>query len=342
MTNSATSASTSTGTNGNTIRNKDLLALRAYITANDATQYDNVHKSTVLLDLTHSNLQQRQIEIRFDKHDNLARLRQRIHQKTGTPPHFQHLQIKSGGQIQQEIPPETPEHYKLGYFGLEHHGLEVHCLDLDVNSGSKGGQYEDTSLVQKYQMSDEEYNKRKGTLKDWAREQQKKDSSFTLAKHARQHRELVDAQRQHKLGLPLPKGFYVDSNGKVEREEEEEPPTSATHNNKHAADGDECDAIYSEQSVSNIHVGNRCEVNPGCRRGNVSFVGKVPELAPGYWVGVTFDEPVGKTDGTAKSKRYFDAMPNYGGFVRGKNMKVGDFPERDIFEDDSDEDEDEL
>ena len=340
MTSSATNGSTSAGTNGNTIRNKDLLALRAYVTANDATQYDNVHKSTVVLDLTHSNLKQRQIEIRFDKHDTLARLRQRIHQKTGTPPHFQHLQIIGGGQILQEIPPETQDHYKLGYFGLEHHGLEVHCLDLDVNSGSKGGQYEDTSLVKKYQMSDEEYSKRKGTLKDWAREQQKKDSSFTLAKHARQHRELVDAQRQHKLGLSLPKGFYLDSNGKVEREEEEE---ATTNHNTHAADGDECDAIYSERSVSNIQVGDRCEVDPGKRRGSVAFVGKVPELGPGCWVGVTFDEPVGKTDGTAKGsgKRYFDAMPNYGGFVRGKNMQVGDFPERDIFEDDSDDD-DEL
>lgn len=100
------------------IRNKDLLALRGYITANDATQYDHVHESTVLLDLTHSNLLQRHIEIRFDKHDTLERLRQRIHQKTGTSPQFQHLQIKSAGQLLREIPPEHDDHYKLGYFGL--------------------------------------------------------------------------------------------------------------------------------------------------------------------------------------------------------------------------------
>lgn len=119
-------------------------------------------------------MQQRHIEIRFDKHDTLEKLRQRIHQKTGTAPHFQHLQIKSAGQIVNEIPPETGDHFKLGYFGLEYHGLEVHCIDLNPHSGSIGGQYEDVSLVQKYKMSDEEYNQRKGTLRDWGREQKAK------------------------------------------------------------------------------------------------------------------------------------------------------------------------
>jgi hypothetical protein len=48
---------------------------------------------------------------------------------------------------------------------------------------------------------------------------------------------------------------------------------------------------------------------------------------------------VGKTDGTAKGgKRCFEALPKQGGFTRGTNVQVGDFPERDMF-DDSDEDE---
>lgn len=291
----------------------------------------------VLLDLTHSNLKQRHIEIRFDKHDTLARLRQRIHQKTGTPPGFQHLQIKSGGQILVEIEPSTEDHYMLGYFGLEHHGLEVHCVDLDPNSGSKGGQYEDVSLVNKYQMTDEEYNQRKGTLRDWEREQKAKDSTFTLAKHAKQHRELVEAQRQHKLGLPLPAGFFVDSSGKVVREEiDEDHPQTITNPQVEGTD----DGEYGEDSIAGMEVGNRCQVEPGARRGEIAYLGKVPELAVGgFWVGVKFDEPVGKTDGTCGAKRYFDAMPKHGGFVRGKNVQTGDFPERDLFHEDS---EDEL
>mmetsp|Transcript_118796 Transcript_118796/g.330179 ORF Transcript_118796/g.330179 Transcript_118796/m.330179 type:complete len:340 (+) Transcript_118796:116-1135(+) len=324
------------------IANKDLLAVRAYITATDATQYEAVHPSTVILDLTHSNLIQKHIEIRFDKHDTLDRLRQRIHQKTGTSPGFQHLQIKSAGQILQEIPPSLDDHYKLGYFGLEHHGLEVHCVDLNPHSGSKGGQYEDVSLVQKYKMTEEEYNQRKGTLRDWEREQKAKDSTFTLAKHAKRHSELVEAQRQHKLGLELPKGFFLDSNGTVVRDDEYDAPPAPKSKSTSSSD---TSGMYGEESVEGIEVGNRCQVEPGARRGVVSYVGEVPELAGdgGFWVGITFDEPVGKTDGTATDgKRYFEAMPKHGGFVRGKNVKVGDFPERDLFDEDSDEDEDEL
>lgn len=318
------------------IRNKDLLAVRAWVTAKDANQFEDVHQSTVVLDLTHSNLTQRHIEIRFDKHDHLERLRQKIHQKTGTAPHFQHLQIKSAGNILTEIPPETPDHYMLGYFGLEFHGLEVHCVDLNPHSGSLGGQYEDTSLVQKYKMTDEVYNQRKGTLRDWGRQQKAADSTFTLAKHAKQHREMVEAMRAHRQGLPLPKGFFLDSAGKVVRDDDEAEEQTPVIANEMTP---EIDELHGEESVAGMEVGNRCQVEPGSRRGVVSYVGLVPELGTGYWLGVTFDEPVGKTDGTAKGgKRYFEAMNRHGGFVRGKNTQVGDYPERDLF-DDSDEDE---
>jgi tubulin-folding cofactor B len=89
----------------------------------------------------------------------------------------------------------------------------------------------------------------------------------------------------------------------------------------------------------------RCEVRPGTRRGVVAFAGEVPELGSGgYWVGVIFDEPVGKTDGTAKGgKRYFEAPgSSYGGFVRGKNIEVGDFPEKDIMDELDSDSEEEL
>mmetsp|Transcript_25897 Transcript_25897/g.38262 ORF Transcript_25897/g.38262 Transcript_25897/m.38262 type:complete len:326 (-) Transcript_25897:1352-2329(-) len=314
------------------INNKDLLALKAYVTARDNTQYDSLPSDMILLDLTHSNLKQQHIEIRFFLSDTLESLRSKIYQKTGTPLGYQHLQVIGGGICLAEIPPEYDERTKLGFFSLEH-GMRVHCIDLNPHSGSKGGQYENTDLVKKYRMSDEDYHKRKGTLRDWERKKKEADPTFSLRKHAKEHREMVEAQRQAKLGLELPKGFEYDENGKAVRIENDEVVKTLAKNVQTLD-------TSVDDLVGDIKVGMRCEVQPGARRGKVSFLGKVPELGGGgLWVGILFDEPVGKTDGSVKGgKRYFETPGNnYGGFVRPNKVEVGDFPERDIFDEDSDD-----
>lgn len=46
-----------------------------------------------------------------------------------------------------------------------------------------------------------------------------------------------------------------------------------------------------------LKVGDRCEVEPGAKRGVVKYVGRAEPLGPGFWVGVQYDEPLGKHDG---------------------------------------------
>lgn len=91
-------------------------------------------------------------------------------------------------------------------------------------------------------------------------------------------------------------------------------------------------------TVEGITIGSRCEVMPGARRGIVRFVGEIPTSVSGYWVGVQLDEPVGKGDGSAKGSKIFECEQNFGGFFRGKNVKVGDFPERDLLDESDGED----
>jgi tubulin-folding cofactor B len=357
------------------IRNRDMLGLRNYITAKDdinpyTKEGKNLSKDTLLIDLTHSNLQQQHVEIRFHHHDTIGHVKTIIHQKTGTAPHFQRLQLKSAGQVLHELPSQTElenggstvatsrDHYKLGYFfaATAHPGggsfylpsLAVHCIDVNPLSESRGGGYEDVTLVEKFTLSDAEYRQRERTLYRWSQEQKARNPNFTLRQHAKDHADLVEARRAHRLHLPLPEGFVVDSAGNVVKDE----PDVESGTNDGTAPAEE--TVYDEASVAHVHVGQRCQVEPGQRRGQVEYVGPVAELDANprsMWVGVVFDEPVGKTDGAVatgtdgEKRRYFQAPgPNYGGFVRGKNVQVGDFPERDIMDelDSSDDEDDEL
>lgn len=87
-----------------------------------------------------------------------------------------------------------------------------------------------------------------------------------------------------------------------------------------------------KDAAEKMHVGDRCKVYPGDRLGTVKFVGPIAGLKMGYWIGVHYDEPVGKNDGSVKNpqsgvlERVFECPPNYGGFVRPDQVTVGDFP----------------
>jgi len=329
--------------------NRDLLAVRAYVTAQDATNYDSLAPDTVVLDLTHSNLHQRHVEIRFGKSETIQDLRAKIHQQTGTPPQHQHLQVQTDGRIRFEIPPENGrptgttqqqsyDHYKIGYFVPDRHGTTVHCIDTNPHSLSARGGLEDVSLVPKYTLSESEYEaKTQHTLRAWKREQQQRDPDFTFQKHAQQHAALQAAVRRHKLGLSLPPGFQVvvDENGR-----------SVVRATENSTSQDKQAQPFGPDSVQHCAVGDRCQIIVGQRRGRVAWKGEIAALGSGgHWVGIRLDEPTGRHDGTVADDkgepvRYFEAPPRCGAFVRGPHVECGDFPERDILDEMSSSDED--
>lgn len=228
----------------------------------------------------------------------------------------------------------------LGYYNLPL-GSNVHCIDVNPLSASANGGYEDTSLVEKFELTEEEYDQRKGTLRDWGRQKKADDPKFSLRKHAREHAEMVEVRRLYKESGVVKDGFEMESDGTIVRCIYDKEFTTKESDNAKS----EAEIEFDPNSIQHLSLHSRCQVQPGARRGEIAFLGPIDELAGGgHWVGVILDEPVGKTDGTVQSSgvQYFEAPgANRGGFFRGKNVEAGDFPEIDIM-DELEDSEDEL
>lgn len=133
----------------------------------------------------------------------------------------------------------------LGFYSVVS-GNEIHVIDTDPFSLSRGGGLTDVSLIEKYKMPEEVYEKRSGTMREFIREQRKKDPNFKLT-----------PKSAPGMKPPGASGDVVATN---------QPPPGP-------------------ESVAGMEVGMRCELTPGARRGTVMFVGEVPEIkAGGYWV----------------------------------------------------------
>ena len=74
-------------------------------------------------------------------------------------------------------------------------------------------------------------------------------------------------------------------------------------------------------------IGQRCKAVDKGHHGIIRYVGPVPEIPKaGSWVGIEYDEPVGKHTGTLQGNQYFSCSLNHGGFVRTTRIELGDFP----------------
>eukprot|EP00177_Eucheuma_denticulatum_P002361 GFKZ01004237.1.p1 GENE.GFKZ01004237.1~~GFKZ01004237.1.p1 ORF type:complete len:276 (+),score=40.77 GFKZ01004237.1:190-1017(+) len=257
--------------------------VRAYVLSDTHSQ--NRASSTLLLNVTHSNLKvTRFLEIRVDHSISIGCLKDKLYTHTGTRPDFMTLLLRASekGPIRAEL---SDENATLARYGAVS-GDWLYVVDDDPHSASANGWLEDTSLVPKYVISEEAYNKSDNTYRAYKRKMREKDPNWSMT------------------------SALAKTLNKRER-----------------------NAVDVSDDKPAMNVGDRAEVNPGGKRGEIRFVGRNLEKLPeGWWVGVAFDEPVGKNDGSVKGVKYFEAQMGYGGLVRPSSVKVGDFPVRDDFE----------
>lgn len=227
---------------------------------------------SVLLLFTHSNLSTFAADIRVSQQTTVEALKDKLWRKTGTAVASMRLQLRDDTGV--NLADLDDDAAPLAAYG-PYNGYRIHVLDLDPSSLTSGGWLEDTSLVDKYKMSDEAYDK--------------------LHTNFRKFKEKMT-------------------------------PKSSTSEDKEQLEK------HMEELCSKIKVGDRCEVEPGAKRGTIKFVGRAEALGRGFWVGVQYDEPLGKHDGMVKGIRFFECPQGHGAIVRPEKVKVGNYPERDPFE----------
>ncbi|KAH8855403.1 Tubulin-folding cofactor B [Schistosoma japonicum] len=163
-------------------------------------------------------------------------------------------------------------------FGVED-GMHIHITDLTTQDGA----YDQTEEpAETFQLSTEEYAKRKDSVLAW--------------------------KRQNKIGQ------FRDINSEEIKQVEEQRQLAES---------------YEKQKAELLPLGSRCEVRvPGqpTKRGVIEFIGQT-KFKPGYWVGVRYDEPLGRNDGSIDGVRYFECPEKYGAFVKPQYVEAGDFPE---------------
>lgn len=225
---------------------------------------------SVLVRVTHSNLKSFGADVRFSLQMTVEAVKEKLWRKCGTSVNSMSLELyeDTGAKIAELSDNARPFGF---YYPLD--GYRLHIVDLDPSSVTSA--LEDTSLVEKYQISEEAYEKRDGTFRKF----------------------------KEKIAHQNPSGASTK-----------------------VADN------YMEDLCANIKVGDRCQVEAGEKRGVVKYVGRAENLGPGFWVGIQYDEPLGKHDGMVKGTRYFNCPPLHGAMVRPDKVQVGDYPERDPFE----------
>ncbi|GMM49755.1 Alf1 protein [Starmerella bacillaris] len=81
----------------------------------------------------------------------------------------------------------------------------------------------------------------------------------------------------------------------------------------------------SDDTAPTVSVGEECfvKISSGeVLRGKVAFIGEVPVVQPGIWVGVDLVTADGKNNGTVRGMKLFETKPNHGILVRSGAVRA--------------------
>lgn len=153
---------------------EQLLDLSGYVKEKDGEQWSGLAASTVAVDVSHQYLKQRHVELRFDMHTTIGDIKLKIHRHCGTLPEHQTLILRSCGQNVALMDDES----KMFGFYSPTSGMEIHVKDSNPSSAAAGGWLENVALVERYRMTDEDYDKRTNTVRTFKKEKMASDPTW--------------------------------------------------------------------------------------------------------------------------------------------------------------------
>lgn len=210
---------------------------------------------------------------RFKRGISVGELKVNLEMIVGANPSFMDLELFS---VSDEFLQKMDDNEALlGSYPVDDN-CRIHVID---RSGGQPGEFTDLSKVEKFELSDDAYDKRTESARAFMKKQQ-----------IGHYNEEEVAKKKAALAA---------------RMKEEEVAAEA------------------------ISVGSRCKVQvlgQPTKLGTVMYVGTA-DFKPGTWIGVKYDEPLGKHNGNVGGKQYFECENKYGAFVKPLNVTVGDFPE---------------
>jgi len=258
-------------------------AIKGYITYDSGSQHQL--DSMVRLTVSHSNLKSKFFELRFDKHMQIEDVYVKCCSHAGggsAETVMLILQDPIGSMVAQLDDMTKP----LGFYSPED-GWGIHVVDSDPNSLAATGYLENVSLVNKYEISDADYEKRDGTVRKWMQECKAKDPTWTIEKEMKRRRDPT-------WEPPVPK------------------PENYEHDEAAILDiNTRCEVCPGGRRGMCMFVGKVEGLQPGW------WVGVHLDDPLGQ---------SSSKDGCVKGVRYFECPEGYGTFVRPTKVMCGDYP----------------
>jgi tubulin-folding cofactor B len=161
------------------VPSEEIANLKAYVTCMDECRYDHQAEGSLRLDVTHSNLMQQYHDLLFHEEMTIQRVKEKLFRHCGTGVGSMELFLRRGGSGGTIFLDDDSR--QLRYYGAGN-GMEIHIKDNDPHSLSRAGGLEDVSQIEKYVMSEADYDKRSKTVRSWKRAEAEKKKAEAEAR----------------------------------------------------------------------------------------------------------------------------------------------------------------